>query len=192
MSDILNDVYKDLTYRYRMDASTLPAKSSDSIGMLKAVGWDVDALKCHSGSRDVPQFGVLHREIQLPPVAQTLPTEPDSHTEKQKTTAQCSGIKFSPSDIPSNKMLRKDDVRFVVALDTEFYYPRPTSFERLVLTWQLCFSVPGKEDVLHEVVFYSLLGRRLTVEQALAYVIGRFHIAAAMVATGATKCPDRG
>ena len=55
----------------------------------------------------------------------------------------------------------------VIAIDTEYYYDDDG---RKILTWQFAF-VSFDKTVIHEVVFYSLDGQRLTLGLSLSWLI---------------------
>lgn len=206
MEDVLQNL--DVTYKYSMSASTLLADDTHLVELAQAHGYDLDFLRRHSGSTWVKDFGVLHREVPNPMTcpagaASASPTGTPQPSGTNKTPARGNGVTSSqtpppsagtldPTTLGSIEDLRKDGSRLVFAVDTEFYYPNGPAHERLVLTWQFCFALPGDDGVLHEVVFYSVRGNRLTLEQALAYLLERFSLASAMGKAGMTSCGDRG
>ena len=76
------------------------------------------------------------------------------------------------SDVPSISRMRFDDESITLAIDSEFI-----SFddEREILTWQFSF-VTDDPNLIHEVVFFSLLGDRLPLVLALSWIITEFRL----------------
>ena len=71
-------------------------------------------------------------------------------------------------DIPSVALMRDGlGDSLVIAIDTEYYYG---SDGRKILTWQFAF-VSFDNTVIHEVVFYSLDGQRLTLGLSLSWLV---------------------
>ena len=70
-------------------------------------------------------------------------------------------------DIPSVALMREGlNDSLVIAIDTEYYYDDDG---RKILTWQFAFV--SFDNVIHEVVFYSLDGQRLTLGLSLSWLI---------------------
>ena len=70
-------------------------------------------------------------------------------------------------DIPSVALMRDGlGDSLVIAIDTEYYYDDG----RKILTWQFAF-VSFDNTVIHEVVFYSLDGHRLTLGLSLSWLV---------------------
>ena len=78
----------------------------------------------------------------------------------------------SLGDIPTIARMKEEDSRLVIAIDTEFVYD---SDGRKILTWQFAFS-DFDQSVIHQVVFFSLQGDRLTLGLALSWLISFFQL----------------
>ncbi len=78
----------------------------------------------------------------------------------------------SLGDIPTVARMKEEDSRLVIAIDTEFVYD---SDGRKILTWQFAFS-DFDLSVIHQVVFFSLQGDRLTLGSALSWLISFFQL----------------
>ncbi|WP_248922083.1 hypothetical protein [Olsenella intestinalis] len=99
---------------------------------------------------------------------------------------------FDPSDLETLKLVKRDSLRLVIALDTEFYYPNPESLERMMLTWQVAFADPRDPGEIHELVFASNNGERIGFGAMHSYIISRFGLENVLRDLGLTKCPPSG
>lgn len=75
-------------------------------------------------------------------------------------------------DIPTVARMKEEESRLVIAIDTEFVYD---SDGRKILTWQFAF-IGDDSSVVHQVVFYSLQGDRLTLSLAISWLISFFQL----------------
>lgn len=78
----------------------------------------------------------------------------------------------SLGDIPTVARMKEEEPRLVIAIDTEFVYD---SDGRKILTWQFAFS-DYDTSVVHQVVFFSVQGDRLTLGLALSWLISFFQL----------------
>ena len=74
------------------------------------------------------------------------------------------------SDIGTVQRMRMESPAVTIAIDTEFYC---VDGGRLLLTWQFAFS-DTDVNIIHECVFYSLDGERLSMETALAWIVEKY------------------
>lgn len=133
----------------------------------KIVGYEHDVLTNTKGD---PVAGVLYKTIDNP-------------------IAHQKGIDEDLKD--ALLQIRSKKRTLSIALDTEYYTPLNAT-KRQILAWQFCFAHPLDPSKLEVVVFYSMNGKRLRLNKALAYIIEKFNLADELHKLDETKCPKRG
>ena len=101
-------------------------------------------------------------------------------------------VPFDPNNLLTMRLIKEDASRLVLAVDTEFYYPDPASFERSLLSWQVAFVDPRDHDCIHELVFASNDGTRLGFGTCVSYIVERFGLADVLSGMGVCDCPLKG
>lgn len=78
----------------------------------------------------------------------------------------------SMGDIETIRRMRMGRESITIGIDTEFVC---VGDERYILTWQFAFSDTDM-GIIHEVVFYSLYGERISMETALAWIVEKYRL----------------
>lgn len=79
------------------------------------------------------------------------------------------------SEIASIDRMRLIGNSFVLALDSEFYYNEKG--ERMILTWQVTFTMPSKPERIQEIVFASVSGKRIPISFILSWILDNYDLA---------------
>lgn len=77
-------------------------------------------------------------------------------------------------DIRSISRMRLNTDSFVIAFDSEFYYNNNGA--RLIISWQFAFVLPDQPDKIHQLVFCSLTGERLSMEYMLSWLFAHYQL----------------
>lgn len=194
-----------ITYKYEQRADTSLAMSRPSLRKLYAAGWDIDNINRKAGGKTHCDFAVFHRSVSDPLTVVPVPTETHSSEHTRLISAgESGGVKLSEASryngpsptealmaqLETISQLKTGKPSFVIACDTEFFYPHEGDHTRSVLSWQLAFFLPDEPEAVHEVVFHSIGGRRLSIEQAIGYVLERFEVPKRF--SFSTCCPNHG
>ena len=155
-------------------ASTELASNSELLATLQADGWDIDYIH---NTNDTCEACVLHKQASNPLL------------NKQKKDDD----EFDVTSLPSIKALRSNKDSFLIALDTEFYYPAGSSSkDRSILSWQFSFASPSDPSIIENVIVCSATGNRIDLENILVYILERFNIVDELNKLNVTKCKPQG
>lgn len=75
-------------------------------------------------------------------------------------------------EVKSISRMRLDKNSVSIAIDTEFF---SIGDERYILTWQFAFS-DTDPSIIHEVVFFSVNGERLSIQTALSWIVDKYKL----------------
>ena len=140
----------------------------------------VDDAQTQKPASQLASAGQNIHEVKIPYGRENLPTScfdlarsgeaEASHNMLVHTNAQ--NLVKRLSDIPTIADMRFDSQCVTIGIDTEFY---TVENNRYILTWQFAFSDIDNR-IIHEVVFFSLTGERITLAMALSWLIDKFKL----------------
>lgn len=204
-------------HKWAEHASTILYNSPALRAALAADGWEEDVIANTNGT---VEFGVLHKTVPNPVTAapgagnplnsasiltgaagngagQGAGSNSPVGTPTALSTPTPPTSLLVPTSLPTLALVRRDERRLVLAVDTEFYYPFPKGharqYERVILTWQFAFAEPDDPDTLELVVFHAASRKKkLGLGRAIAYIVERFDLAGKLQALGVSSCPPDG